>query len=381
MDARGALRPPLLDNGTSAAQRCPEDVLLELMNHLVKADVAKCSLVCRGWLDACRVRLYTMVAFLGTTSDPLLSRTLCTSPHLIGLIRRVVLFPRLRYGGAYRWIPTLVSSRAYSFELMQIQPIGALLSIFGSTPPFQSIKHVTLRGDTMRHNEMSIRQVLEMFPNADSFVLSLHPGFCHFSPPARGPHDIRRISVRAHCVPVNAFVHFLETYAPSLTRLDIEAPLTQPDFDTMVPPEEKEKTLVHALLSMTHLVSLTIHIRDSPSPFLDHVVPQLPNLRELYCAHGSYSSTLLQELPGQIRTLRLYAYHETDFDVTAIEAMIWRSRMCKTSLRKLYVHTIGQPPKNMGGVEAACAASGVHFSDCSWFDFMELVVWPLLVRH
>jgi len=350
MDAQ----PPLHD-GSSAAQCCPEDVLWEILTYLFNGDVARCSLVCHSWLGACRGRLYTVVHF-GTstsTSDSLLSRTLYTSPHLLGLIRRFVLFPMLPHDeDTYKWMPSLASSsRVRSLVVSQAYTVVPLLSILSSTPPFVSIKQVSLCCNTMQCNRMSIQRVLEMFPNADSFALDLHPSIDDFSPPAHGPHVIRHISVRSFTGPVNAVVRFLETYASSLTRLDIVG---------TVPP--KEEILVRTLLSMTHLTSLAINVPGCPSPFLDHVVPQLPHLRDLRCRRPSYSSTLLQELPDYIHTLGLDGCINSD--VAAIEEMIWRSRAHKTSLRDLRFPTDQLRAENKQRIEAACADSGVRFSRC-----------------
>jgi len=347
---------PLLDGGSSAAQCCPEDVLREILMYLFKGDVARCSLVCHSWLGACRGRLYTIVRFGTSTSDPLLSRTLYTSPHLLGLIRRFVLFPiYLHAEDTYKWMPSLAaSSHVRSLVVSQTETNGPLRSILSSTPPFLSIKQVSLCYKTMERNGMSIQRVLEMFPNADSFALDLHPDIDDFSPPACGPHVIRRISVRSFAGPVNTVVRFLETYASSLTRLNIVG---------TVPP--KEEIIVRTLLSMTHITSLAINVPGSPSPFLDHVVPQLPHLRDLHCRRPSYSSTLLQELPDHIHTLGLDECSNKESDVAAIEGMIWRSRARKTSLRELRFPIDQLGAENKQRIEAACADSGIHFSRCS----------------
>jgi len=55
-----------------------------------------------------------------------------------------------------------------------------------------------------------------------------------------------------------------------------------------MPPEAE--ILARAILSITHLESLTIKVPGSRSPFLDHIVQQLPHLREPYCVQGCYSS-------------------------------------------------------------------------------------------
>jgi len=370
MDAREVLRSPspdrelVRDNGSSVAQWCPEDVLREVMSHLSRADVVRCSLVCRGWLDACRARLYSHVTFdTPTTSASLLSRTLCTCPHLLGLTRRISISPHRRHDEeTYKWIPIAASfSHIHHFNILsQSHAVGPLRSILSSTPPFLSIKHVSLGNRTMARNGLSLQRVLELFPNADSFKLHLYPRMGDFSPPACGRRVIRYISITTFDVPANihAIVRFLETYAPSLTRLDIYAPIPPPDIDVTVPP--REDILARALLSMTHLESLTLNVA-SQSPFLDHVVQQLPHLRKLHCVPGTYSSILLQELPGQIHSLRLGALRKGEYDVVAIEEMIWRSRARKTSLRSLLIEVTLLAQPEVQRIREACAASGIHF--------------------
>lgn len=371
------LRPPSPDNGFSAAQWCPEDVLREIMNYLSKGDVTSCSLVCRGWLNACRAQLYTIVRFgagNATTSAvvreaSLLARTFSTSPHLLGFIRHLSIFPRHGHDNkVYQWIPILASfGRVRDLRIWHWQSeTVAPLRILSSMPPFPSIEHISLCRATMEQNGLSIRRVLEIFPNADSVVLELHRRMSNFSPPLCGHRVIRRISILAFEVPVDVFFPFLGTHAPTLTRLDIGTTFTAQDVDAKAPPEE---LLACILLSMTHLVSLTIIIPSSQSPFLDYVVPQLPRLRELCCVHDSCSSTLLQELPGQIHTLRLLSCLK-EFEIAVIEEMIWRSRARQTSLRNLFMRQIGCD-QDVERIKDACAASGICFDDHMHFNPMQ----------
>jgi len=331
------------------------------MAYLSQGDAAMCSLVCHGWLYACRERLYSKVYFptiiLPETSRSfarrqglLLGRTLRTSPHLQWFIRYLIVYPRRGHDEVTctctcTWIPNVLSlGRVRHFEAWPCENDESFQNIISSAPPLPSVKHVSLRGRIKEYRPMSMQRALEMFPNADSFVLDLRGMRELFPPPTQDHRIIRRISIIAYDIPAHLFV----PYTSSLTRLDIEAVSTD------------EKLLAATIISMTHLVTLTINI-PAKSTFLDHVVPQLPHLRVLYCAWGAYSSALLRELPGQIHTLWLQSCWVRGFDVAAINEMTQRSRAHKTSLRELCLDFRGGDGAQIHSVEASCTASGIHF--------------------
>ena len=252
----------------------------------------------------------------------LLGRTLCTSPHLQWFIRYLIVIPLGEHDdNTYTWIPNLLSlGRMRHFEVWQCANGESFRDIISSAPPLPSAEHVSIRGRIKKHSPISMQHVLETFPNADSFVLDLS-GMWEFSPRTQDHRIMRRLSIIADRVPAHLFV----PYTSSLTRIDIQVHVLT-----------DEKLLAATILSMTHLVTMTISI-PAESTFLDHVVPQLPHLRVLYCARGSFSSTLLWELPGQIHTLWLQASPRRRFDVAAINAMIQHSRAYNGSLKELYL--------------------------------------------
>ena len=114
-----------------------------------------------------------------------------------------------------------------------------------------------------------------MFPDADSFLLELHPWMTcgDLSPLAHGQRVIHRISTREFHIPSCLIVSFLETFASTLTRLDLH-----------MARNEELLTRTTGILSMTQPVTLTIKIR-TDSAFLDHIATSAPFTRHAGLVH------------------------------------------------------------------------------------------------
>ena len=118
------------DNSCSTAQWCPDDVLREVMSYVWEGDAARCSLVCRGWLYACRARLYARVHFMARPrkAKRLLARTLHTSLHLQEFIRELSIGPDDDDGSPYSWFPALPSLG--NLHYLEVYPVEGFQEIF-----------------------------------------------------------------------------------------------------------------------------------------------------------------------------------------------------------------------------------------------------------
>lgn len=359
-----AVQPVKSVKPASPAQWCNADVLHEIMTFLPNADVASSCLVARGWVDVCRSRLYTNIYFspifrapgsstatLPKHFAPRLSRTLNENPTLRGYIRNLTIRPlplSPNDGHLYDWL-TFIVRNLRTLELIQSRRDEQFSNIFMSLSPFPNVHHVSFISNTMKENRITIQQTLALFPNACSFSLDLSFVEDNLDPPPQ-IRNIRRFSIGVPNGSMSRIASFVSLYTHSLTRLDICADEVE-DAGVLVPIISK----------MHHLERLAIvtqcHVN---TPFLDLIIPHLPQLRELYCTMGGYTSTMLHHLPSQIETLWLGCAWIDHIDVPAIQEMVWRSLKGEIRLSRLCV-LFARRKEEVEMISAVCLAAGVVF--------------------
>ncbi|KAL1676066.1 hypothetical protein EV122DRAFT_217105 [Schizophyllum commune] len=296
--------------GPSMAQKCPEDVLHEILAWLDAPGAAACALVCRNWYLPSRMRLYSSIKL--DTSDiermsSLIRELVEAAPNMsLAFVRDVyhlyILYerelPKTAREGLFRFlarlldIPNLLSLRiwlmTYDFDFAEaaFAPITAL----------RSLESITLEGKFLD---------LAQAPNRNIFTLlsspSLRRAHLEFGAPSQFntecdvPTNITWLTVEP-----NSFLGWFRRLAtPSLTQS-----LTRLDIITSV-LVNKQNVTVEPLRLFTRLTHLVIKTDVGGQPLLHEVVGCMPALRALYAGWGTWNEKLYDALPPALHSLWL----------------------------------------------------------------------------
>jgi hypothetical protein len=280
----------------SSAQRCNEDVLLDILKHLFRLDLAKAALVCQSWLSAARSQLYHRINFdLQSPYVSRLARTLRTCEHLRQLVRHVKLHREWlgpTYYAELTWIRLLPEHSLLSVEFAFFSELYRLDDVL-TYPAIRTASQIIIRSANFT-TSARLSAVLNM-PGMTS--LSVVTGPSH--PEIKRTLKLRRLTMLTMGLP-DIVCNIVKAIDPcsTLDRFDL------------VTTDVLDKENISSLLSILepHLPSLkhlylASRVQLSDAPFMDDLVASLPSLETVYCGYGSYTSNLLLRLPRSVRSL------------------------------------------------------------------------------
>ena len=282
----------------SAAQRCNEYVLLDILGQVQRRDLAAAALVCHSWLPAAQSLLYRRVEFdLQSRTVSKLEDTLRTCPHLREQVRHLKLHREWlgpTYVAGLTWIDMLPAHSLLSVEFAFFTEVHRLDDILKYSA-IRTAPQIIIRSANFT-TSARLGTVLNL---PDLTSLSLACGLAQ--PTIMGTLKLKRLSILSTGLP-DVIFRIIGAIDPScaLERFDLAT-------DVTLDAEQVESVLDALgphLASLKHLY-LASRVQLTDNAFMDDLVTRLDSLKTVYCGYGSYTSTILTRLPPTVRCLGL----------------------------------------------------------------------------
>lgn len=282
------------------------DVLLDIMRHLTKANLASAALVCRRWLPQARGELYHELYFdTNAPHAPCLSATMRSNEFLRSLLRRLHISHCVSSQGSPTLLDWIALLPEHSLQLLESRRLifdkAAATSVpITEYPAVRTLPHLFLRTprflDMQRLNQVLHFQHLEILSieiDQSSEVPSL-PDCCM--------PRLRRLSLEIFEYGATVS-RILGGVTVSLERFDLHA--------VSLCPQDIARLAGDLQRHLPALKSASFDFHWPPaSPFLDELVPSMKCLETLCCGVETYTKHLMAQLPETLVSLTLCASPE-----------------------------------------------------------------------
>ncbi|OCH92869.1 hypothetical protein OBBRIDRAFT_405798 [Obba rivulosa] len=322
------------------------DVLDCILRELPTQDLYAAALVCRQWAWATQTPLYSSLSLDTTLNNaPLLARTMTTCPHLRLLVRSLTLLPE---------------NTIREFNVRQTAYEEDFATFIFQSPFLRSVRRFDGRGVFLRKSE--------------------HLESCFMLPQIRDislyvPHHIYDIHAISAPPTLTRLSLILYQYFPPILRLlsEVGCQVERLDLDMgdRIMGEDETDELLRALEKYAYrLRHLTIRGLAIPeTPYFDSIGRRIPSLEYLHLGIGAFGSTLFDNLPLNLRTLRLEGDYRVDFPLDELEDLILGVGRGESQCRSIAIFFIGFHLCDMSSytdLAEVCDRCGVDFQLQDW---------------
>lgn len=360
------LRQPEQGKRLSAAQRCNEDVLLEIFAEVSPRTLASAACVCRVWLSPARDKLYHDLLVENTRSAEILVSTLTTNPWIRSLVRRLQLRRSLSEEGGPIVVEWIALPPAHSLLSVKIGDMGppkrqpsAALDALLDFPAIRTTPRLFVSCRTFLTPER-LDKVLRM-PQLDSLSFRIPMRTTVSLKDITAFPKLRRLSISAEIYPplVAKLIHGLPS---PLERFDLLTDNIKPaDLDTL------RRVLYRHAPHLRHLALFGGPISQLPSSFMDDFVLYCPALEVVVCPDRLYTPRVISRLPSTLRSLALCTpdTRSPTFPINEYATILRKYRAGLPQLQTLTVVNCQRWPLNYSSLKEVCQAEGIVFQDCS----------------
>ena len=290
----GSRRMHAISKGSSAAQSCNGDILLDLFPYLSESDLAHAAVICRAWSAAARISLYNTISFNSKSSRATqLTWTLRTHRQLRELVRHLDYTSHQGDPEPPDWLALLPDGSLRTFiwgsNAIIFRP-GDILCL----PAVRAVSKLVLHIDPSSKTEGVWSAVQDAAHSPSLLSLSVGPSIAQW---ISFPSGLKRFSVLDFA------------YTESIKRL-VTDPNTQLErFDAYIgyPLCNAHAIMQDLCMCQTRLkhLSLITNVTCQYIP-LDKSLRSFPFLETLVCSSAICSLDLLLHLPPTIRSLTVF---------------------------------------------------------------------------
>ncbi|OCH84901.1 hypothetical protein OBBRIDRAFT_798679 [Obba rivulosa] len=339
------------------------DVLHCILRELPMQDLHATVLVCRQWAWVTQTSLYSSVSLDTTLKNaPLLARTMSTCPHLRPLVRSltVMIGADTRDTTLVDWLHLLPEHTICEFKVKQIACQEDFASFIFQSPFLRSVRRFQGEGVFLRKSEHL--ESCFMLPHVRGISLFLSHRIYEIHTISTPPTLTRLSLILYEYLPTT--IRLLSAVGCQLEHLDL-------DMGNRIMGEDETGELLHALEKYAHrLRHLTLRGLAIPeAPYLDPIGRHIPSLEYLHLGIGTFESTLFDNLPPNLRTLRLEGDYRVDFPLDELEDFILRVGRGESQCRSITIFFVGIHFCDMSSyndLSEVCHRCGVDFQLQDW---------------
>ncbi|EMD39560.1 hypothetical protein CERSUDRAFT_111874 [Gelatoporia subvermispora B] len=350
---------------TTRQQPWNMDTLGHILSYLPTPDLPKAAAVSWEWALAARAPLYAHISFdTDLDNASLLIKTIRECPHLLPLIHSI----SMRIGldrADVEWLQLLPADTVHTFEVDQWGIEDDLATSILRASFIRNVRHLSCRHRFIQNCE----QLKTCFALPKLESLRLWTSF---------PVDeIQSISVppKLTCLHLSLFNYSLFVLRV-LAALGYQLEEFGLFLDYKHPVGKQIPELFNAFEThIRHLRRFSYRsIHYLRKPYLDSIPHLFPSLEALHVGPGTYSFSLLNNLPSHIRHIRLdHDYSIPQFPFKAVKNLISRAGRGESQLESLaiYLRWDDSDTKPYTSLGDMCKKRGIDFEVKIWTTWVQ----------